>query len=140
MRQDRYEKTQWLYGYRRALREIERLEEQIRTIRSNKMSPSISQEGMPHAGGQSGLEAYAAKLDDMERRMIKWKQEALERAEKVYGTIRALPDTSGEENLKAVLYYRYIDFMKWEDIQEKLHADRATIYRWHIKALDLIDI
>ncbi len=34
-----------------------------------------------------------------------------------------------------VLRYRYIHNMTWEEIGNRLHADRTTVYRWHGMAL-----
>ncbi|GAB2022120.1 hypothetical protein RyT2_11940 [Pseudolactococcus yaeyamensis] len=43
-------------------------------------------------------------------------------------------------DLNIVLSYRYIHGMTWERIAEELNADVRTIYRWHTKALKLMQV
>ncbi len=51
--------------------------------------------------------------------------------EQMRGVITAVTDT--DERL--VLRYRYIHNMTWEQIGDKLKADRTTVYRWHKRGL-----
>lgn len=50
--------------------------------------------------------------------------------------IEALPNA----DLGLVLDYRYLQGMTWEKIAEVMNADVRTIYRWHTKALQLVQM
>lgn len=46
--------------------------------------------------------------------------------------IEAIPDVDE----KLTMRYRYIHDMDWDAICFEMHADRTTVYRWHISALE----
>ncbi|MEF3401199.1 sigma factor-like helix-turn-helix DNA-binding protein, partial [Listeria monocytogenes] len=50
--------------------------------------------------------------------------------------IETLPNV----DLGLVLDYRYLQGMTWEKIAEVMNADVRTIYRWHTKALQLVQM
>lgn len=49
--------------------------------------------------------------------------------------IREVIDGVQNKDEQMVLRYRYIHNMTWEQIGNKLDADRTTVYRWHVTAL-----
>ena len=64
---DNEEVKEYLKGYSRAVRQINRLEERIKEIRSQGMGGAIRIDGMPHAHNNTDLSSYAAMLDQEER-------------------------------------------------------------------------
>lgn len=75
----------------------------------------------------------------------KWIRKALENENLIVDLKRRLPTIKGEiisiieslENtdLKRVLIFKYIDWLTWREIGEKMFYSVATIRRWHDKAL-----
>ena len=45
-----------------------------------------------------------------------------------------------DEDLQSVLIYRYIEYLTWNEIATKLFISIRTVYRWHKKALNLLEI
>lgn len=54
--------------------------------------------------------------------------------------IIAAIDTIDDKELRKVLIYRYIDWISWQEIAEKMYVSNSTLKRWHLKALDLLKI
>ena len=55
-----------------------------------------------------------------------------------HGISRAL--LKSNEDYKNVLALRYISGFTWADICEKLYISRATVHRWHDKAVEILVI
>ena len=125
-------KKEYLWGYRRAQRKKQRLEEQLQELRINKMCPSVVQDGMPHGSGGGDLSVYAAKVDDLEGEIKEAADECIEHLKSIRDKIEQLQD----ENEKDVLNYRYIRGMKWEEIAVKMDYSWKQIHRFHSKALE----
>lgn len=124
-----------LKSYRRMKKEIEAIEASIRELRTNKIMPSLIQDGMPHGSGCSDLSAYAAKLDELERKMEDKRWKALYLYEEIEGYIMELPD----ETERALCRFRYITGMQWEEICVTMGYGWAQIHRIHSKALKEIE-
>lgn len=45
-----------------------------------------------------------------------------------------------DPDLERLLIYRYIDWLTWGEIADKMHYSTATIRRWHEKAIALIKV
>lgn len=126
------QKKKYLWGYRDAVRQMERSELKIREMRLNKMLPSVVGDGMPHAHNNSDLSRYAALLDQEERRYMKARYLRIRKCKEITDRIEQMKD----EDEKDVLFFRYIKLMKWEDIaQEMEFADVRQIYNIHGDAL-----
>lgn len=54
----------------------------------------------------------------------------------VIGVIEALDN----EDYKNVLMLRYISFLSWDDIADKLYVVKRTVLRWHDKALSELKV
>lgn len=75
----------------------------------------------------------------------KWIHKAMEQELLIEDMKRKLPiikceiisviDELEDSELKRLLIYRYIDWLSWSDIAEKMFYSSATIRRWHDKAL-----
>lgn len=125
-------KKEYLWGYQRAKRQLERLEEELAELRLDKMCPSVIQDGMPHASGCGDLSGYAARVDALERKILKARYKRIQRFKEIRDRIERLED----ENEKDVLVYRYIIGMKWEDIAVKMNIGYRHVLRMHGKALE----
>jgi len=89
----------------------------------------------PMSGGGNGrntsMEAVDAYIDKEFDRLRKAKVNALVNRRVVVDAIEAVDDARYRE----LLSHRYVGLYTWEWIAETMHADRATIWRWHGAAL-----
>lgn len=124
-------KKEYLWSYQKEKRRLQRLEEELKELRLDKMCPSVIQDGMPHASGSRDLSGYMAKVDALERKILKARYKRIQKLKEIKDRVECL----GDENEKDVLVYRYIRGMKWEDIAVKMGYKWAQIHRIHSKAL-----
>ena len=118
-------------GYYRAKRQLERLNEELLELKWEKRYPAVIQDGMPHGSGGGDLSGYAARMDELERKIIKARYKRIQILKEIRDHIERMED----ENEKDVLVYRYIRNMKWEDIAVKMNYRRQHVLRIHGKAL-----
>ena len=135
-KEENHRKIHWLNRYRAAVREEQIIEDEIKKLRESKMSPSVSLSGMPHGSGQGDLSSYAAKLDEQIRKLQEWKQEKAKMYEDILSRIRRVED----DNQRALLMYRYIQGMRWEEVAAKMGYTWRWTHKLHSKALDTIEI
>ena len=105
-------KKEYLKQYEKAVRQMKRSEEKITEMRLSKIMPSVGNDGMPHAHNNTDLSAYAALLDEEERRYMKARYHRIKLCQEITDKIERMDN----EDEKDVLMYRYIRLMKWEDI------------------------
>ena len=125
------QKKEYLRGYEKAQRQMERCELRIREIRLNRICPSVINDGMPHASTNADLSGYAALLDQEEKRYMKYRYQRAMKCKEITDRIEQLSD----EDEKDVLMYRYIKLLKWEDICVKIGHSWQHAHRIHAKAL-----
>lgn len=87
---------------------------------------------MPHAHNNTDLSAYAALLDEEERRYMKARYHRIKLCREITDKIERMDN----EDEKDVLMYRYIRLMKWEDICVKMGHSWQHTHRIHKKALE----
>lgn len=126
------QKKEYLLGYQRASRQLIRLQEELYELRMNKISPSVVTDGMPHASGGNDMSGYAAKVDELERKIKKARYRRLCKFKEIRDHIEKMDD----ENEKDVLMYRYIRGMKWEEIAMTLGYSWKHMHRIHRNALE----
>ena len=126
------QKKEYLKGYGKIIRQMERSELKIREMRLNKMCPSVINDGMPHASNQTDLSGYAALLDQEEKQYMKYRYQRIKKCKEITDRIEQLSD----EDEKDVLMYRYIKLMKWEDICVKMEISERQVHRIHSHALN----
>lgn len=129
-------KKDYLKGYERAVRQMERSELRIRELRLSKSCPSVVTDGMPHASNNSDLSGYAALLDQEERKYMKARYQRIRKCKEITDKIERLKD----DDEKDVLIYRYIKLMKWEDICVKMQLSWRRIHYIHSAALEKFKI
>ena len=131
MDKDNELKKEYLRSYTPAVSAARRLEEEIEQLREDKMAPALVMDDMPHAHDQKDLSDYAAKLDELERKLIKARYERIDLYAEIFADIERLED----ETEKAVLTYRYLRRQSWEEICVKLGYQWAQVHRIHARAL-----
>ncbi len=122
---------EYLKGYERAVRKLERIELRIAEMRSRQVSPHVCLDGMPHVFSVKDLSGYAALLDEEERRYLKSRYLCLRKCREITDKIERL----SQDEEKAVLLHRYIKLQKWEDICEEMGYSWKHIHRIHTAAL-----
>lgn len=125
------EKKRYLNGYIYSQRKINLLTEQINELRSNKMFPSVNNDGMPHGSGINDLSGYAGKLDDLIRQLEEEKDAAIQKRKEIRGQIQAMVD----ETEKEVLERRYLMGETWEKIAVSMNYNYRWVLRLHGRAL-----
>lgn len=124
-------KKEYLKGYQRALREIDRIIGLLQELQIDKMCPSLIQDGMPHGSGTSDLSGYMAKKENLEMRLLKAQEAALNELDDITDHI----DRLRNENEIDVLFNRYIKGMGWEEIAVKMGYSWQWIHKIHSSAL-----
>lgn len=125
-------KKEYLFGFQKISRQLARMENELAEIRLNKYCPSCISDGMPHASGCSDLSSYMAKVDELEKKILKKRYNRLQKQQEIRNRIERMED----ENEKDVLTYRYLRGMKWEDIAVKMGYSWRRIHYIHSKALE----
>lgn len=131
VKQENERKKEYLDGYRKCIRQIDRLNEELAEIRINKMFPSMTQDGMPHVHNNTDLSVYASRIDKTERKIIKARYLKIQKMKEITEKIERMDD----ENEKDVLFYRYIRLMKWEEIAAKMKYTYRNVTKIHGRAL-----
>lgn len=126
------EKKDYLRGYERAVRQMERINERINEMRSNRIGTGINYDGMPHTHNHSDLSDYAAMIDKEIRKCMKARYKRIMLFKEISDKIERMDN----EDEKDVLTYRYIRLMKWEDICVKMKHSWQHTHRIHKKALE----
>ena len=94
-------KKEFLMSYQKEKRRVRRLEEQLEEVRQNKMSPSVTNDGMPHGTDKKDLSDYAVKVDEIEEAIIAARYSRICAFQEVQWRIEAMED----EREKAVLKF-----------------------------------
>lgn len=132
------EKKEALCRYIKIKRQIERYNLEIQEIRSAKMYPGMNAgDGMPHAQfNNKDLSDYIVQLDRLYTKIIKLCRDRARILVKITDAIDKLPD----ENQKDIIYLRYIQDMKWEEICTYIGYSWKQTHRIHSNALKNIQI
>lgn len=136
-REQNEKKKEYLNRYRQAVRKYNSLQEQEKQLRSQMDGPkAIEYSDMPKAHKQTDLSDYMVRLERILDRIANEKNEMqkiqLEIEEKIIDVM------DGEQS--RILYLRYIQFMKWEDICVEMGYSWRQIHNIHSKALNNLKI
>ena len=126
------EKKEYLLSYKQYKLQAKRLQEQLNELRLGKMFPGLILSDMPSAHSQKDLSDYMAKYDELERKIIKAKKQAIER----YSEVQMQIEQMENENEKTVLTLRYLRNYKWEKICIELDYSWRQVHYIHSKALE----
>ena len=98
-------------------------------------SVSVKMDGMPHGSGISKpTENDAIELADKAKMWIDSEKDAIRIRQTVYEVIADVPGIEGR-----VLYERYINLHKWEEICILLHYSWQGIHLVHRRALAIVE-
>ena len=125
------EKKEYLRSYRRAVKREKDILDEIQRLRSDKMFPSIANDGMPKGSSQSDLSDYIAILGEQIELL---KAERLEKA-RCYQKIERQIKQMENEDEQEVLRLRYITGLKWEEVALKMNYSWKWVHKIHGRAL-----
>lgn len=126
---------EYLSQYNKALRYTEKCFERLEAVLNvSPGSPKI--DGMPKGGEQSDLSEIVGDIIELQKTAEKAKAKALKLAAEIIDTVNSVSDQKEKE----LLWLRYIDGRKWEEVAEEMHYSSQHIYRLHGQALQSIDI
>lgn len=125
------EKIRYLSQYINLKKSISRLEEQRQELFINNVCPSVNYSGIPSSHVKRDLSDYIVGLSEVESKLIKLKAERFQLQREIVEKIEALED----ETERAVLDYRYIRGLQWEEIAVKMNYSYRNITRIHGRAL-----
>lgn len=131
MQTENEKKKRFLNSYPKARREVARLEAQLEELRANKMSLKVVNDGMPKGSGTSDLSDYAARMDELERKLKAKRYVCIQEFVKVQDAIEEMED----EQEKLLLTYRYLKGMTWERIADEMNYSWQHLHKIHAKAL-----
>lgn len=103
------EKKEYLRSYRRAVKREKDILDEIQRLRTDKMFPSVVNDGMPRGSSQSDLSDYIAILDEQIELL---KTERLEKA-RCYQKIERQIKQMENEDEQEVLRLRYITGLRF---------------------------
>ena len=107
--------------------------ENLRVISNSIASPDLTKEKVSNTRKPEAPFVNAiTKLVDLEKETDIKISELLDLRMEIRETISLIEDAKRI----LVLRHRYIDFMKWEDIAEKMDYSLKSIHRIHLAALD----
>lgn len=133
---DREEIILYLKKCTLAQQSVKHLEQDIAQCRSERMSIYHIMDGMPHANDHKDLSDYAAKLDELEKKLIKARHERIV----IYTDIFDILENVENESYKELLAYRYLRGYTWERIADEMKYSVAQIHRIHNKALKELEM
>ena len=97
---------------------------------------SVKMDGMPHGSNVSRpTEEMALRLADRHLRLIQAELDAIRIRQDVYDLVDRIEGIEGR-----VLYERYINLHKWEEICVILHYSWTGVHEAHKRALKLVEI
>ncbi|MGN0585141.1 MAG: hypothetical protein ACI4JD_06780 [Ruminococcus sp.] len=125
-----------LLSYKNIRRELEDIKNRINQLKEDARSPKgVRYSDIPRGRGEpiSSQQSYIEQLEKLselyeeKKALLVKTQIAIERA------ISSLPP-----ELASLMRHRYIDGMRWEDINDKLYISHSQSVRLHQKAMKLL--
>ena len=125
------EKKQYLRRYQEAKKRAKRIQEEIDALRSSETSPVGLGDGLPHGSGTSDLSGYAARWDELVRKLEAEKEMQMVTYREIRQQIGMVPDAIEQE----ILSRRYLLEQRWEKISVEMNYDYRYVLKLHGKAL-----
>lgn len=130
-KEENEKKKEYLRRYHAAELAEREIREEIDDLRMNKMFPALIQDGMPHGSSCGDLSAYVVQLEELMDNLKAQMEQQIRLRKEITQKIEEMPD----ETEKTVLRLRYIRWMKWEQIAERMGYSLRNITKIHGKAL-----
>lgn len=113
-------------------RKTEYLEESILIDAVRSLSDN---DGMPHGSGISKpTEEKAIRLADKKLRLLDAELEAIRIRQEVFDVVDQVEGVAGD-----VLFERYIQLRKWDDIYKSINYSETQTWRYHRVGLDQVE-
>lgn len=128
---------EYLRQYEYADRRVRRLEAEYEQemLMVDAIRSASDNDGMPHGSGISKpTEERAIRLADSHLRLIQARLDAIEKRQEVFDLINSVEGVEG-----TLLFERYINLRKWEEICFHLHYSWKGIHKVHRRALNIVD-
>ena len=125
------EKKEYLKSYRKIGRELRSLSEEVNQLRLSQIMPGIVSDGLPKSSGGSDLSGYAARLDELERKLREKAAELYKCQTEIEADISAMEDA----NERTVLRNYYLCGMTWERVAVEMGYSWQYIHKIHGRAL-----
>lgn len=135
-KEENEKKKEYLRRYHAAELAEREIREEIDDLRMNKMFPALIQDGMPHGSSCMDLSEYAAQLDELLTELKDQMEQRIRIRREITQRIEAMQD----ETEKTVLRLRYIHWLRWEQIAERMGYSLRNITKIHGKALAHFEI
>lgn len=135
-KEENEKKKEYLRRYHAAELAEREIREEIDDLRMNKMFPALIKDWMPHGSSSGDLSAYAAQLDEL---LVELKDQ-MEKRIRIRREITRKIESMQDETEKTVLRLRYIRWLKWEQIAERMGYSLRNITKIHGKALAHFEI
>lgn len=101
------------------------------TLRIGSIRSPMDMDGLPHGTGISKtVEEQAIRLSELANRYKEAEIEALKKRQEVFDVIWNVPGLKGE-----ILYQRYINLLKWDDVADTVHVSLRHVHRLHGEVL-----
>lgn len=128
---------EYLKQYEYAVDRVRRYEEEYQNELTliDAIRSASDNDGMPHGSGISKpTENKAVRLADRALRLTEARLEAIQIRQEVFDLIDSIDGIEGD-----VLYQRYINLHKWEEICVLLHYSWQGIHLVHRRALVIVE-
>lgn len=130
-KEENEKKKEYLRRYHAAELAEREIREEIDDLRMNKMFPALIQDGMPHGSSCGDLSAYAVQLEELMDNLKAQMEQRIRLRKEITQKIEEMPD----ETEKTVLRLRYIRWLQWEQIAERMGYGLTQVHRIHGRAL-----
>lgn len=131
---DNKEKCRYLNQYRIMHIEIDQITKELQRWQdlATRISPSYSD--MPHGGGSDKVQTAAVEVAELTDKLNR----KLHQAIMVQENIKKLLESLDDIKLRHLMFYRYINGMRWEEIAVRMDFNYRWVLRLHRKALNQI--
>lgn len=106
----------------------------IKSTNKSVKAVKYESDGTQHVGGYNREEERMMRVLELDEKIAAEKDKLYIMLNEIYDAISKVDDIE----LNTILTYRYLNYMKFEDIAEKMNYDERTIRKKHKKALDKI--
>ncbi len=125
------QKKEVLKSYRVMKSATKHIELQIEQLEQQAMVRSVNLDGMPRGSGGADLSGWAAKYDELQRKLQKAHEDMLDAGNRIMDAIKALDDPLE----KTVLFEHYISCKRIEKIARELNYCNDKIWKAHSKGV-----
>ena len=98
---------------------------------ATKTTGTMSDDVVSHTRNVHSLEDVIAAILDMENEISADIQKAFDLKKEIAGAIKAIEDSS----VSPVLEYRYLCYLPWSEISQRMDCSLSTVYRKHTDGL-----